>query len=379
MTRLEAPAPVSAIDQIRAAYWQARDASSATEDALLLAGWKAYRQLPHPRPPTLWEYLGLMVEGRTEKAGSLYNAVYRQTARDEGYAGNLSELATWGKALNRDGWTPQRIAATEASGFRAYLRAWSETPEGQPHPVDTTPDEELPYALIGSGLTPLEIRRVRVEALEAAMRVHKREEKSSLTEEQEKARALLGRAAPLAPQGQQERDVLFLQAAQILAAESPQRFAGAIQAVQTGTLEQDTALHGKDAQRYAAEQFKPPTYVDWGGWHAHSFVSGELRREGAARYQGHHVPYFDHEARRSDGPQVIVFVDDAEHIPQPSGTVHTAHNKIFSPRRDPDKLRALLEYNAVQQARYVAHIRGEPDPWPELPVGAYMVLPQGVA
>ena len=201
---LTTPARTETLEQQRAAFWQTKTGNRETEDGLLWAAHTRWSLDAGNLGKSLNAFFIFWTEERSESPGSLFNAFDRERARRSGYAGDLTELALWGRAL-RKGLTPERIAYTEAAGWRAFLRSWLNLSDSETHPVDDAEHAELPDALIGAGLTPLEIKQARMKALETALSVQKAEEKASLTTEQASARALLSGRAPTAPAGIRRR------------------------------------------------------------------------------------------------------------------------------------------------------------------------------
>lgn len=364
-----APRPTLTLEQRRDAYWESKSRNRRSEDGLLFDGWLHFQTDPATRGQSLLAYLTVMTDGYDASPGSLYNAIDRERARRSGYAGNLTELALWGRAL-REGWNRERIARTEAAGLRAFLKAWLNHPHDAPHGVDDTPDAEVPDAevpdaLLGAGLTPEEVRKARIEALEAALRVQGREAKASLTTERTKARELLARLDPQAPKGQ-EADTLALQALQIVARTDPQAVQSAVKVAQAGNATPDS----EQGRAFLDESRKPLRRVDWGKQHAHDFVTGALPKDGQI-FDAHHLPLGESEARTA-GVQVLVFTERPNHIPQPGGPV-TAHSRTFS-TRSAEVATYALRYQAILEARWEAHIRWEPDPYPAH-LSVYLTLP----
>ena len=359
-----APRPALTLEQRRDAYWESKSRNRRSEDGLLFDGWLHFQTDPATRGQSLLTYLTVMTDGYDASPGSLYNAIDRERARRSGYAGNLTELALWGRAM-REGWNGERIARTEATGLRAFLKLWLGLQITDAHAVDDAPDAEVPDALLGAGLTPEEVRKARVEALEAALRVQGREAKASLTTERGKARELLARLDPQAPKGQ-EADTLALQALQIVARTDPQALQSAVKVAQAGNVAPDS----EQGRAFLDESRKPLRRVDWGKQHAHDFVTGALPKDGQI-FDAHHLPLGESEAR-TVGVQVLVFVYRPSHIPQPGGPV-TAHSRTFS-TRSAEVATYALRYQAIQDARWEAHVRWEPDPYPAH-LSVYLTLP----
>ncbi len=350
----------------REAWWATKHANRAEEDATLWAEMVAWQTDPDHLGKPISHFTAFWCEGTTEAPASLLNALDRHRARTAGYTGSLTDLAQYGRAL-RKGWTPERIRETEAAGLRIFLRAWLTLTESDPHPVDDADPADVPGILTGAGLSSAEVRKVRFEALEAALRVQRKEETATLTQAQEGARALLARIDPFAPSAPQEADTLYLQATQLLARENPQDFQAALRIVQAGTPDGSEA-----GEAFKLESRKPLRRVEFLKLHGHDFVTGDLPRPGQVR-DAHHVALMEGEARSQVQPHVLVAVDRSTHIPQPFSTQVTAHSRAFTARTREGVTYALL-YTAVLDARWEAHVRGEPDPYPAH-LSTYLTLP----
>lgn len=348
------------------AFWLVKEQGDEEAGRLLLEGFKAYKIEQGNPEAYLMPYLEVVCADRLDQPGSLYNTYDRELARNYGYTGNLTELQTWGRALRggkfHKAMTPAQIAQKERDWLVKFGRQWLNVPDGEAHPLDSISESEITEALLGIGLSELEVRKARLSALEAELRVQKREAQEPLSADKERSYELLRARAPNAPRGSLEAERLVHQAFQEFASADPTKFDGVVRQVQVGQPDGRKLPGSRDVSTpFTEHNWKPMRRIEYGKQYAHDFVTGNLPRDGQV-YEGHHLPLGENEARSTVAPHVFVFAATENHIPQPGGPV-TAHNRRFS-TRNPDVARYALQYNAVLDARWEAHMRQEPDPYP---------------
>lgn len=296
---LTTPAPHS---DLRAEFWASRTRNREAEARLLWAAFLRWQLEPGNRDAPPWAFLVWLCEGQDASPGSLYNTFDRSRALASGYSGSLTRLAQIGRAL-RSGLTRAEIDAL-------------------------TPDELA--------------ERLRRHALTAAQ-----DAAAALAPVQERTRALLRDADPTAPTAPPEADALNLSVLEVLPAPL---YRAAVQAVQTGDV---TALSDLN------EATKPPTFGDFLKQRGTCYVCGQPATGGTV-LDLHHTRVGEHEARRNDGgPETLVGVHRACHVPVPFSDRVTAHSRAFAVGRDADALARLVEYLTTEHARYGRFIRGE--------------------
>lgn len=305
-------------EQARAAYHATRTSNRFEEATLLMQAVRAYKRT-HPHA-TDNEALAWVADGAAEptSTGSLYNTLYLAVATEAGFKGGLTYLYAVGKALRSNALTSSELELMDLEQIKAKLQA---------HKVSN------------------------VETSAAA-----------LAPRQQQARDVLAQLDPFAPTAPTEADGLLAESFTVLAEKQPALARVVIHAARTG----DTAALDDLAKATAPQGFR-----DWAVWHAHDFVSGELRTQQEPRLDIHHVALAGREARANDGsPEMIALVARHHHIPQPFSPTQTAHSRVFSVGQDTKAQAAYLYYLEIQHQRHEAAQRGQPDPWPVLPLYA---------